>query len=60
MNDDDMLPAPPPSEDELPPPPSDIAKESKHFGELKITFSAANIDKSADIPFIIDQAVIAA
>jgi PKD repeat protein len=36
MNDDEMLPAPPPSEDELPPPPSDIAKESKQFGELKI------------------------
>jgi hypothetical protein len=34
MNDD--VPLPPPSEDELPPPPSDIAAQSKDFGEVKI------------------------
>lgn len=31
-----------------------------YFGELKITFTSANIDKSADITMVIEQSVIAA
>lgn len=35
MNGDDVIPAPP-GEDELPPPPSDIAKETKQYGDIKV------------------------